>query len=474
MRGAIAAGHTKTAELGARALAAGGNAVDACVAAGFGSWVAESTLTGPGGGGFMLVYRARTGKTRLLDFFVSVPSGERGEMDEVAVDFTADTSQDFRIGNASCAVPGSALGLEAAHRAFGSLPWQTLVEPAAELARSGLELTAAQAYLHAILDVILRHREDGRVVYGAGPTLVEGDWLALPELAGTLDLLAARGAGDLYHGELARKLVRQVPGITTRDLQSYRVVWRRPVRVDFHEHEFVSNPPPSSGGILIAYGLQLLEERSIGGPPGSAGAIARLAEVMGEQTLARRRRLTRRLLAGAGGTTHISVVDAEGNAASLSASTGAGSGVFVPGTGIHVNNMLGEFDLVGRARPGDRLTSMMAPSLVLADGRPRLVLGSAGSNRLRGAIMQVVVNSVAHGMGVEEAIERPRVHLEDGLLQCEGGLDPAELDRLDRDLVRWDECNLYFGGVSAVEVRDDGSLAAAGDPRRGGLGIVVA
>jgi gamma-glutamyltranspeptidase/glutathione hydrolase len=182
---------------------------------------------------------------------------------------------------------------------------------------------------------------------------------------------------------------------------------------------------------------------------------------------------------GSPGTTHISVVDERGNAASLTASIGSGSGVVVPGTGIHMNNMLGEYDLNppgSRGRPGARLTSMMAPSLALDHGRPRLVVGSAGSIRLRGAIMQIVINVVHHGIPVEEAIAAPRVHVDNGHVHCEGGCDHAELDRLEAlgyEIIRWRRQNLYFGGVSAVEQRDDGSLAAAGDPRRGGHGIVV-
>jgi gamma-glutamyltranspeptidase/glutathione hydrolase len=184
--------------------------------------------------------------------------------------------------------------------------------------------------------------------------------------------------------------------------------------------------------------------------------------------------------AGSPGTTHISVVDGQGNAASLTASTGAGSGVIVPGTGIHMNNMLGEYDLNPpgrRMQPGTRLTSMMAPSLVLDGDRPRLVVGSAGSIRLRAAILQIVVNVVRHGMSVEDAIEAPRIHFDDGHVHCEGGYDSAELDRLAArgyELIRWRKQNLYFGGAAAVERLDDGSLAAAGDPRRGGHGIVVA
>jgi gamma-glutamyltranspeptidase / glutathione hydrolase len=500
MRGAIAAGHPLTAEVGAAVLAEGGNAVDACVAAGFASWVVESPLTGPGGGGFMLVHRARDRTTRLLDFFVAVPglglTRAAAEMESVDVDFDRETAQVFHIGSASCAVPGSAAGLEAAHRAFGSLPWPRLVQPAVELAHDGFELTRQQAYLHAILDVILRHTPEGRRVYRKRAA---GERLRLPDLGDTLERIAARGTRDIYQGELARRVVahlRETGGlVSSADLQAYRVIRRRPLSVLFRRHEVLSNPPPSSGGVLIAYGLALLdrlpEERV-----GSAAAIAPLAEIMREQSLVRERfgrslyrgGLTSSLLADArvrralervravSSTTHISAIDERGNAASLSASAGSGSGVIVPGTGIHLNNMLGEYDLRGPTRPGGRLTSMMAPSIVLRRSRPRLVVGSAGSARLRGAIMQVIVNVVEHSLGVEDAIDAPRVHLDEQHLHCEGGADPAELDALEArgyDLVRWRRRNLYFGGVSAVEVGPGGSLAAAGDPRRGGDGIVV-
>ncbi len=518
MKGAIAAGHPLTAEAGARILAEGGNAVDACVAAALASWVAESPLTGPGAGGFMLVHRARDRADRLLDFFVATPglgagSPRRAEMESVDVDFDRETAQVFHIGAASCAVPGAAAGLEAAHRTYGTLPWPRLFEPALALARDGVELTRPQAYLHAILDLILRHTDEGRRIYGRTTRLVAGDRLVLADLGTTLEELARGGAAAVYGGPLGREIVRhqraEGGAITAADLAAYRVVRRRPVRARFRAHEFVSNPPPSSGGVLIGYGLRVLDSLGPDGAHGSADAVARLAEVMREQARVRggsfgrdlhRGGLAARLYAetsvraalrrvraglagavepGERGTSHISVVDGEGNAASMTASTGSGSGAIVPGTGIHLNNMLGEYDLNpagGGARPGMRLTSMMAPSVVLRSGRPRLVVGSAGSVRLRGAILQAVVNVIEHGLGVEAAIEAPRVHVEEPHLHCEGGAEPAELDRLEErgyDVVRWRRRNLYFGGVAAVEVAPDGSLHAAGDPRRGGHGIVV-
>jgi gamma-glutamyltranspeptidase / glutathione hydrolase len=521
VKGAIAAGHPLTAAAGARVLEGGGNAVDACVSAAFAGWVAESPLTGPGAGGFALVAPADGSPPLVADFFVATPGLGRpdltgAEMHAVDVGFGGDseTTQIFRIGGASCAVPGATAGLEAVHQAYGRLPWREVVAPAIELARTGVALSRPQAHLHAILDLILRHTAEGRRLYSRpdGSRLQPGDVLVLPDLADTLDRIAEGGAAALYRGELAAAIAATVEAgggrLTIEDLARYEVVWREPVRVGYLGHEVVSNPPPSSGGVLIAYGLGLLE-RLGAGSFGSAAAIGALAGVMREQTRVRddqfaealhRGGLAERLLAAdaldaaaariaggeeglpepapAGGTTHVSVVDAEGNAASLSSSTGSGSGVIVPGTGIHLNNMLGEYDLVAGApaEAGHRLTSMMAPTMVLGPAGPRLVVGSAGSVRLRGAIMQVIVNVLAHGLDVAAAIDAPRAHVEDTHLHCEGGFAAAELDRLEEagfDVVRWRRRNLYFGGTNAVEVLPGGSLAAAGDARRGGDGLVV-
>ena len=478
MKGAIAAGHPLTAEAGARVLEAGGSAVDACVGAALVSWVCESPLTGPGGGGFMLVHEARSRRTSVLDFFVAVPrEAAAGELLELAVDFDGDTQQLFRTGAAAVAVPGTALGLEEAHRRFGRLPWAELVEPAARLAREGFEVTPTQAYLHGILDPLLRHSPEGDAMYGVeGRSARVGERPAFPELAATLERLAEEGASVVYTGDCARAIVEHVQAgggaLQLSDLADYRLVRRRPVSVAYRGHEFRSNPPPSSGGVLVGVGLQALGDAE---PTPSAIVRAMEAqEAVRDAAFARalyRGGLAKRVLSG---TTHISVIDGRGDAASLSASLGSGSGVVVPGTGIHINNVMGELDLIGASNPGERLTSMMAPSIVLREGRPRLVVGSAGSARLRGAILQVIANVVAGGMGVEQAVDAPRVHAESGVVHCES---PAAADALEaegRAVVRWRERNLYFGGASAVEVLDGGAFAAAGDPRRGGGSVVVA
>jgi gamma-glutamyltranspeptidase / glutathione hydrolase len=458
MKGALAAGHPLTAEAGAEVLRAGGNAVDACIAAAAVSWVCESSLTGPGGGGFLLVHDAREARTRLLDFFVAVPERptSSAELVELTVDF-GDSQQVFYTGPASVAVPGVALGLWEAHGRWGTVPWRELLAPAVRLAREGVVLTEPQAYLHRILDPLLRHSPEGDALYGPGRALAEGERFAAPELAETVERLADEGPEYLYRGDVAAQVAAHVP-LTLEDLARYEVIEREPLALPYRGGELRTNPPPASGGRLLATGLEALD-----GDEPTPLAMARAMEAMEESRRAE----------AVGGTTHISVVDGDGDAASLSCSLGSGSGIVVPGTGIHLNNMLGETHLAGGERRGGRLLSLMAPSLLLRDRRPRLIVGSAGSTRLHGAILQVVANVAARGLAVEEAVEAPRMHVEVGIAHCEDPVAADELEAAGYPVVRWRQRNLFFGGVSAVEIGEDGSLAAAGDPRRGGGAVVV-
>jgi gamma-glutamyltranspeptidase/glutathione hydrolase len=458
MRGALAAGHPLTAEAGADVLRAGGNAVDACIAAAAVSWICESPLTGPGGGGFLLVHRVGEARTQLLDFFVAVPAREASpsELIEVVVDF-GDSQQIFYTGPMSVAVPGTVLGLWEANTRWGSMAWAELLAPAVRLAREGVVLNEAQAYLHEILDLLLRYSPEGDALYGPGRALRIGERLAMPELADTLERLAAEGPDYFYRGELAERIAAHVP-ITLDDLARYEVIEREPLALPFRGDELRTNPPPSAGGRLLAVGLEAL-----GAAEATPLAIVRAMEAQDAMRRAEE----------VGGTTHISAVDGNGDAASLSCSLGSSGGVVVPETGLQLNNMLGEPQLVGEEPPGERMTSLMTPSLLLREGRPRLVVGSAGSTRLHGAILQVVANVAARGLRVEEAVEAPRIHFESGVAHCE---DPAAADELEAagyPVVRWRQRNLFFGGVSAVEIREDGSLAGAGDPRRGGAAVVV-
>jgi gamma-glutamyltranspeptidase / glutathione hydrolase len=436
MKAAIAAGHPLTAEAGARVLKAGGNAVDACIAAAFAASVTEGPLTGPAGGGFLLAYV--DGEALVLDCFFAVPSRAMGEMEELVVDFGDASTQLFHIGEASVAVPGLLAGLEDAHRRFGRTPWPELVEPALELARGGVEVGEAQAFLHRILAGILQRDEGGRRIYAAG------DRLALEDYVETLESVRDRGA---------QAVADLLPELEP-DLATYDVHEREPLRARFLSHDVLTTPPPSRGGTIVAHALERLEH----------------ARSLDDRAHAVRHGYASAPPARMAGTTHISVVDELGNAVALSSTLGSGSGVFRGGT--QLNNMLGELDVIGDGAqtPGQRLASMMTPTLVLENGRPRLALGSAGSVRLAGAIAQVT-DRVLRGTPLQEAIDAPRIHVDGDLLHLEGGTEEESLGGWE--IVRWANRNLFFGGVAAVERHPDGTFAAAGDPRRGGHGIVV-
>ena len=370
--------------------------MDAAVAASLVSWVAESPLTGPGAGGFMLVHRARDHSTRVYDFFVSVAGlgleqRDVVDMDRVDVDFSGGSTQVFHIGAASCAVPGVAIGLEEAHRSFGLLPWRDLFAPAIDLARNGVELNKGQAYLHAILDLDpAATRPESRAVYERnGERLVAEDTdSGGPRQHARAD--CGKGGRVPYEGELAEQITDHPRARRLHHPRGRRATGSsdaRPVRAASAARS-TSQSPPSAGGILTPtasrYWRNSAPENRV------KPRHRRLARVMREQANARiaagsvtglARALETRAAVVSQGTTHISVVDGTGNAVALTTSTGAGSGVIVPGTGIHLNNMTGEFDLAKPPRAGARLSSMMSPSVVLREGRPHLVVGSAGSLR---------------------------------------------------------------------------------------------
>ncbi len=496
MNGVVAAGHPLTAEAGAQVLRDGGNAVDAAVAAVLASFAVESPLTGFGAGGFMMVSRGE--ETVLIDFFVAAPGRdgtERGvELAPVPVHFDAETVQTFYVGPASCGAPGTAAGLELALRRFGTAALGDLVGAGVRLAREGAPVNAIQAYILEILWPIHERLPETRALYAPeGRPLGEGDLFRFPELGDALERFAAEGAEPFYRGEVAAALaghVREQGGtLGPTDLAAYEAIERRPIHAPFRGAEVLTNPPPSSGGILIAYSLGLLErlgERS--GPEQLVAALDAANEARGaefaealygeelEATLLDPQRLDLRAGDLLGSTTHISVLDRDGLCASVTCSNGSGSGVLVPGTGVILNNMLGEEDLnplgFHAIAPGRRVPSMMAPTVVRREGEIELGLGSAGSNRIRSAIVQTVVRALEQGMPAGEAVRAPRLHFEQGVVQAEPGIDEAALARIEArgiPVLRRPRINLFFGGVQAV-ARDpsSGELSGGGDPRRGG------
>jgi gamma-glutamyltranspeptidase/glutathione hydrolase len=506
MKGVVAAGHPLTAEAGASALREGGNAVDAAVAAVLMSFVAESPLTGPGAGGFMLVHTAG-GENHLLDFFVVAPgegleSLEPAALQPIDVKFAENAIQRFNVGPSSCGVYGTTLGLAEAAARFGSMPIRDLCVAPTRAARDGVEVVPMQAFLFTILGPILTSTPEAAAIYAPEGRLLEaGETIRLPDLGDLLERLGAEGPGFLYRGETARAVSQWVlehGGLLTQaDLAGYEVVERDPVRVVYHGRDVLTNPPPSSGGILIADALGLLERVDRPGDPVAlAEVIASTNRARDEEFLEGLRTegyLERFLAKDAldnvatevrsrlGNTTHLSVMDADGACASVTCSNGSCSGVVVPGTGVHLNNMLGEEDLnplgYHRHEPGTRVPSMMSPTVVLRDGRAEVALGSAGSNRIRSAILQIILAIVDGGLTAAEAVELPRLHVEGDELDAEPGVDDAPLDELERRgwvVRRWKERNLFFGGAQAVARNlETGELSGGGDPRRGGVSVVV-
>jgi len=512
-RGAVAAGHPLTAEAGARVLRDGGNAVDAAVAAVLTSFVTESPLTGLGAGGFMLVHDPAS-EDVLLDFFVEVPGrtvGERrSELVPIPVYFSPESPQVFNVGAASCGVPGTVAGLAQALDRFGSVPLVELVRDPAKLARAGVTVNAQQAFIFRILEPILTHQPEGAAVYAPeGRILAEGQRFVFGELGDALERYGAEGPEPFYRGEVARIVsewvVERGGTLGADDLAAYELRVRDPVSARYAGRDVLTNPPPSSGGVLIAFALALLDAA---GSSDLATVVAAMEEAQVARTEAffhglyeegfaseflapqRLEGVARRVRSGTrppepgrgapgdrlGSTTHITAVDGEGRCASVTCSNGTGSGVIVPGTGVHVNNMLGEEDLnplgFHMAPPGRRVPSMMSPTVVLLDGQLEVGLGSGGSNRIRSAVLQTIIRVIADAMDAEEAVSAPRVHFESGAVQTEPGVDEQGLDTLAArgfQLVHWQERNLFFGGVHAV-VRDPvtGELSGGGDPRRGG------
>jgi gamma-glutamyltranspeptidase/glutathione hydrolase len=516
-RGAVACGHPATAAAAEEMLAEGGNAFDAVLAAFCAACAAEPVLASLGGGGFLLAQPAG-GAPLLYDFFVQTPKRrlpqDRLDFYPILADFGTAT-QEFHIGVGAIAVPGAVKGLFAVHGDLASLPMTRIVEPAVRLAREGVALRPIDGYLFEVVSPILKATPEAcsLFLHQDGGLLKPGQRLRQPLLADSLEALAAEGAALFYEGDFAARLVRlcrESGGLLSEaDLAGYRVVRRRPFVCDYRGHRVATNPPPSCGGILIGFALALLAEEDparlgcgtvdglrllarVMALTNKARVEARLEEAAGERAeeaaagrlfdpalMARYQEEVRGHPGFSRGTTHISVVDSSGNLAALSLSNGEGCGTLLPGSGIMLNNMLGEEDLnrggFHRWPEDSRLSSMMAPSLATSAQGALYAIGSGGSNRIRTAVLQVLINLLDHGLDMAAATRAPRLHVEGALANLEGGLPDGAgpvLREQGYETIAWPPHNLFFGGVHGVALNADGSLSAAGDPRRGGAALV--
>ncbi len=529
MRGVIAAGDAETAAAGQQILQAGGNAVDAAVAAAFASFIAEIGVVHLGGSGIAHLYDPENGRSLVYDFFSSAP-GLNGhppdslDFHQVTIDFGA-TTQDFYLGRASVAVPGNIAGLCQMAADYGRLPLSQLLEPALKLAKDGLPIAPFQADTCTLLQPLYTHTAGMRDIFMPDGRMIQGgEHLFIPNLYQTLQALAREGAAYAQSGALGQALLRDQAKngglLTADDLASYRVHKLPSIRLPYRNYELLLPPPCSTGGVLTAFTLKLLSQFDMQKRPHSstahlqllyeimvatnrarpfwenlsetvpaADAISRfLDDAFVQQYVTEVAEALHRQRASAytaeppapNNTSHLSVVDGDGLAVSLTTTAGESAGYVVPGTGYIPNNMMGEADLHPNgfhSRPaGQRIPTMMTPVIVLQNGQTRLVLGSGGSIRIRSAIMQALSNLLDYRMTLHDAVNTARVHVENGALQCEAGFDPAAVEQLEAmgyPVNRWPTRSIYFGGAHSVSRTADGRLVAAGDNRRGGATAVA-
>jgi gamma-glutamyltranspeptidase/glutathione hydrolase len=511
-KGVAASGSAGTTGAAIEILKAGGNAFDAALGGLCAACVAEPLLASLGGGGFLVALPGQ-GKPLVFDFFCQTPftkcKGEDIDFYPIVADF-GTAEQEFHIGMGSIAVPGVVAGLFDAHRALGQMPIAEVMTPAIERARQGTVLDAFHHYITRILRPILEDNPGSRALYQSpsdpARLVGEGERQVLPGLADALDVLAHEGPDLLYRGEWARQIVKDCAEqgglLTLEDLSAYRVEHREPAVFRYRGARCAINPPPSPGGCLVALSLRVMAEFDPGSCNwGSEGHVLELLRGMRAANLARQEpEFASEVLEGqlepflgaanaarwrqalplrnlfSRGTTHISVADEAGNIASLTTSNGEGCGYVLPGTGIMLNNMLGEEDLnpggFHRWDTGTRLASMMSPALLETADGVRHALGSGGSNRIRSAMTQVLSNLLDFDMSPEQAVNAPRMHLEGDMLSFEPGFPESALAAMAQQAPAhdaWPAQNLFFGGVHTVSVSPDGCFDGAGDPRRGGI-----
>jgi gamma-glutamyltranspeptidase/glutathione hydrolase len=509
MKGVVSAGDKNSAQAGVDILKEGGNAYDAALAVMLAAPICEPLFTSLGGGGFLL--GLEKGKTpELYDFFVEVPKKRviDPEFYPIYVDF-GGAVQEFHIGAGSIAIPGLVEGISQVHKDKCTLPLSVIIEPAVKYARQGVYLSKMQASFVKLLEPIFTSTKSSLDVYGV-PTLEnekalidETHLFKNPNYADFLEEFAKEGSSVFYEGHVAseiEEITKKFDGlILKKDLKKYRCIKREPINFKYKDYDIFTNPPPSGGGILIAFTLKLLENydlkdfRSYEYIKGMIEAFnttsdfreEHVNEFLHDEKL-KEILLNDRLISNYcttmssrlnlwGNTTHLSVIDEEGNAVSVTTTNGEGSGHVVKSSGIMLNNMMGEEDLNPHGffswPHGIRLPSMMAPTAVLKNGKPELILGSAGSNRIRSAITQTIINNLDYKMNLHDSINSARIHYEKGVVCMEPRCDEEIRKELEKyyTLQYFDDLNVFFGGVQAV----NGKLQGGCDTRRGASVIKV-
>lgn len=505
MKGVVAAGDKNSAQAGADILKQGGNAYDAALAVMLAAPLCEPLFTSLGGGGFMLGLE-KSAKPIIYDFFVEVPKKRLAEPEfyPIYVDFGA-AIQEFHIGAGSVAIPGMIEGIYQIHKEKCTLPLKTLIQPAVKYAKEGIYLSKMQASFIELLEPIFTSTKSSLDLYGMGNNKLIDDTHLFknPKYADFLEEFAKEGSRLFYEGEVSKqieKISKDNAGLILReDLKNYKCIKREPISFSYKNYNILTNPPPSGGGILIAFAMKILENydlkdfRSYEYVKGLIEAFnttsdfrkehideflhdENLKEILSNQRLIKNYCTTMHSRLNLwGNTTHLCVIDEQENAVSVTTTNGEGCGHVIDNCGIMLNNMMGEEDLNPHGwfswKEGIRLPSMMAPTAVLENNHPKLILGSAGSNRIRSAISQTMINNLEYNMSLQDSINSPRIHFEKGSVCMEPPCSKEILEELKKhyELKYFDDLNVFFGGVQAV----NGNLEGGFDTRRGASVIKV-
>jgi gamma-glutamyltranspeptidase/glutathione hydrolase len=500
---AVAASNPLAAEAALGLARAGGNAVDAALAAVLVAMVCEPGVCSPAGGAYVTVSPDDGSAPVTVDGNVAMPG--RGLPREAfgrglrEVTTTYGGGVTMTVGHGSVATPGALAAIELAHARYGRAPWRDVVLPAVDAARDGFPLGGASAYyLGLVHDIVYGwHPDSHAALHDADGRLLDaGATVRIDHLADSLQLIADEGAAAFYRGDLAKLIAADMAEhgglVTGADLADYRPVARPALAVPYGAWHLATNPPPAIGGPVLAAMLVLMAAR----PPDNVATLAAVQEAVLRYRLEHLdvatdlRAAAQRLLdlvgsegiAGLGGaasTVHVSAVDADGVACAVTSSAGYGSGVMTPGTGLWLNNCLGEPELNRRGMyalpPGERLASNMAPTVGRTAGGGVLAIGSPGADRITTALLQVLAGFAGGGLDLDRAIAYPRLHVN---RTAEGPVVEYE-DDLALPPLPWPThsrgpASMYFGGVGAALRGPGGTLSAAADPRREGCAATSA
>jgi len=485
---------------------AGGNAVDAAVAASIVGMVSEPGVVSLGGGGFLTIW-SPGGRPTTIDGYAAMPgigqdpSRFGGGVFDAWMAYGGGLTT--TIGHGSVAVPGALAACATAVERYGVVPWETVLAPAIELADEGFPMSmAAYRYLSHCHDTIFGwHEPSFGALHTKGGALIEpGGTVRIPDLADSLRAIGSEGVSVFYRGALARRIVDDMDTggglLTMEDLARYHVETRLPLQVRTGGWEVATNPPPAVGGTTLAALLLLMG----GEPHGSwtQAALSRLVTAQlavfgyrrdrldGSSDLVRDAQLLIDTIGRVGpewalrspSTIHTSVADSDGLACAATFSAGYGSGVMALGTGIWLNNSLGELELnpggLHSIQPGRRLMSNMAPTVARTADGAVVAIGSPGADRITTAILQSFLNFSNLEMSLSEAVEQPRLHVEFSEEGARVAFEPGvELGPIDLPIRPFDHPDMFFGGVAAAALHPDGTLEAGVDPRRSGHTLVT-